>query len=111
MSLVAAAPAVGAVQIVPVARTGSDLSRFLRVPYSIYRDDPHWVAPLLADLKKVFTDANPLLTHADMQLWIATRNGRNVGRIAGIIDRNHNDFHHETTAFWGFFECEHDAAT
>ena len=78
-----------ALQIVELSRLrGRDLSRFLRVPYSIYKGDPNWVAPLLADLKKVFRDVNPLFEHAEMALWVATRGGKDVGRVAGIIDRN-----------------------
>ena len=61
------------IQIVPLSRSSRDVMRFLKVSYGIYRDDPNWVAPLLMDLKKVFTDANPLFEHAVMQLWVATR--------------------------------------
>ena len=63
------------IQIVPLSRNSRDVLRFLKVSYGIYRNDPNWVAPLLMDLKKVFTDANPLFEHAVMQLWIATRSG------------------------------------
>src|SRR3954465_14787549 len=99
-----------AVQIDELSRSKSGISRFLKVPYGIYSGDPNWVAPLLADLTTVFTDRNPLFQHAEMGLWVARRDGRDVGRIAGIIDRNHNEFHHESTAFFGFFEAEDDAA-
>lgn len=98
------------IEIVPLTRQPRDVSRFLHFAYSIYRDDPHWVAPLLMDVKQVFTDANPLFQHAEMQLWMARRNGRDVGRIAGVIDRTHNEYHAERTAFFGFFECINDAA-
>jgi len=96
------------IQIVPLSRNSRDVLRFLRVSYGIYRDDPHWVAPLLMDLKKVFTDANPLFEHAVMQLWVATRGGRDVGRIAGIIDRNYNRIATDPAAFFGFFESVDD---
>jgi GNAT superfamily N-acetyltransferase len=96
------------IQIVPLSRNSRDVMRFLKVSYGIYRDDPHWVAPLLMDLKKVFTDANPLFEHAVMQLWVATRNGQDVGRIAGIIDHNHNRAPNEPAAFFGFFESVND---
>jgi hypothetical protein len=95
-------------QIIEVPRNKRGVARFLEVPYGIYRDDPLWVAPLLDDLKKVFTDANPLFEHAEMKLWVAVRGGRDVGRIAGILDRSHNEFHRETTAFFGFFESVDD---
>jgi len=97
------------IKIVPLTRKASAVHRFLMVSYGIYRDDPHWVAPLLMDLKKVFTDANPLFQHAEMALWVAVRDGRDVGRIAGILDRNHNQTQNDSAAFFGFFECENDA--
>jgi GNAT superfamily N-acetyltransferase len=98
-------------QVVPLSRSARDVSRFLEVSYGIYRDDPHWVAPLLMDLKKVFTDANPLFQHADMQLWVALRDGRDVGRIAGIVDHNYQQVAKDSAAFFGFFECENNAQT
>ncbi len=90
--------------LVELTRSRPDVGRFLQVPYGIYGNDLNWVAPLLDDLKKVFTDANPLFEHAEMKLWVAQRDGKDVGRIAGILDRAHNEFHKEKTAFFGFFE-------
>jgi GNAT superfamily N-acetyltransferase len=98
------------IQVLPLTRRPRDIDRFLQVPYGVYRDDPHWVAPLLMDLKKVFTDANPLFEHAAMQLWIARRDGQDVGRIAAIVDDHHNRTQKDQAAFFGFFECVQDAA-
>jgi hypothetical protein len=98
------------IEVVPLARTPGEIGRFLQFSYRIYEGDPHWVAPLLMDLKKVFADANPLFEHAEMQLWLAFREGREAGRIAAVIDRAHNEIQKERTAFFGFFECENDAA-
>jgi len=98
-------------QIVPVSRSVRDVGRFLNVSYRIYKDDPYWVAPLLMDLKKVFEDRNPFFKHAEMQLWIATRNGQDIGRIAGILDHNHNRSQEDNAAFFGFFECIDDQET
>ena len=97
-----------AVNVLSLPRQSRSIARFLRVPYGIYRSDPHWVAPLLMDLAKVFTDANPLFEHAEMQLWVAERDGRDVGRVAGIVDRQFNTTQGERTAFFGFFEAEND---
>lgn len=98
------------IEILPLTREPRDVQRFLNQAYLIYGNDPHWVAPLLMDMAKVFSDANPLFQHAEAQLWIARRDGRDVGRIAGIIERSHNEFHSERTAFFGFFECVDDLA-
>ena len=96
------------IEIVPLSRRPKDVHRFLHVSYGIYRDDPHWVAPLLMDLKKVFSDANPLFQHAEMNLWVATRGGQDMGRIAGILDPAYNQFQNDKAAFFGFFECIND---
>ena len=97
------------IDILPLSRSDRDVLRFLNVSYDIYRGDPHWVAPLLMDVKKVFTDANPLFEHAEMQLWVAVRGGRDVGRIAGIVDAAHNRTQQDSAAFFGFFESVNDA--
>ena len=97
-------------RIVELTRRRPDVRRFLNVAYPIYDGDPHWVAPLLMDLEKVFTDANPLFQHAEMGLWVAVQGGRDVGRIAGIVDQHHLQYHHDGAAFWGFFESVNDPA-
>ena len=96
------------IQIVRLSRTGRDILRFLNVSYPIYQNDPNWVAPLLMDLKKVFTDENPLFQHARMELWVATKAGKDVGRIAGIIDDHFNQKAKVPAAFFGFFETIDD---
>lgn len=96
------------IDVLPLTRSARDVDRFLRVAYAIYAHEPHWVAPLEYDLKKVFTDANPLFEHAEMQLWIARRDGRDIGRIAGIRDHHFNKVQDPNTAFFGFFECAFD---
>jgi hypothetical protein len=98
------------IEVLPLSRQPADVNRFLKFAYRIYDSDPHWVAPLLLDLQKVFTDANPLFRHAQMQLWLARRDGEEVGRIAGIVDDNHNRHAQDSAAFFGFFESVNDPA-
>jgi GNAT superfamily N-acetyltransferase len=99
-----------AVEIIPLPRTPQAVRRFFRLAHPLYAGDPNWVAPLVMDMQKVLNEANPLFQHAEMQIWVARRGGRDVGRIAGIVDRNHNEFHGERSAFFGYFECVDDAA-
>jgi len=96
------------IDVIPLSRSAADVLRFLKVSYGIYRDDPYWVAPLLADVKQVFSDRNPFFEHAQMQLWVAARNGRDVGRIAGIVDRLHLEHQKDNAACFGFFESVND---
>jgi ribosomal protein S18 acetylase RimI-like enzyme len=98
------------VSIEPLSRSKRDLHRFFDVADRIYRGDPNWVPPLRDDVAKVFGDKNPFFRHAEMQLFVARREKEDVGRIAAILDRNHNEFHGEKTGFFGFFESDNDRA-
>jgi hypothetical protein len=91
-----------------IGREKADLSRFFDVADRLYAADPHWVAPLRDDLAKVFKNENPFFRHGEMQLFVARRGGADVGRIAAILDRNHNEFHGERASFFGYFESEDD---
>ncbi|MDM7914798.1 MAG: N-acetyltransferase [Candidatus Eisenbacteria bacterium] len=88
---------------------GSDLHRFVTFPWRIYRDDPYWVPPLIGDTKKMLTPGkHPFHEHGEVALWMAYRDGEPVGRIAGIVNRAHNEFQGEQTAFFGFFDSIDD---
>ena len=96
------------VAIERIGRSKPELERFFDVADRLYAADPNWVAPIRSDLAKVFFNENPFFRHGEMQLFLAKRHGRDVGRIAAVVDRNHNEFHGEKAAFFGFFESEND---
>jgi hypothetical protein len=97
------------VQITPV-RSRRDLSRFIDVPWHLFdrRRFPTWVPPLRISVKDVLDEKNPFYRNADRELFLATRNGKPVGRIAAIENRAHNRFHEDRVGFFGFFECIDD---
>ncbi|MCD6579421.1 GNAT family N-acetyltransferase [bacterium] len=87
----------------------SDLKKFIMFPWKIYMTDEHWVAPLIMDMKHRFdAKKNPYYEHAEVELFLALKNGKPVGRIACHIDKLHNDTHKEKAAFFGFFEVIED---
>lgn len=89
--------------------TKKDLMKFIKYPWTIYKGDPNWVPPLIIDVKeKVDRKKNPFFQHADMDMFMATRNGKLTGRIAAIIDERHNQMHNEKIVFFGLFECIND---
>lgn len=60
---------------------------FLRLPEQLYRDLPHWVPPLRMERRAaLLPGATPYVRRARMQWWLASRNGRPVGRISAQID-------------------------
>jgi len=88
------------------------LAEFIRFPWTVYRDDPNWVPPLIVDLKeKLNRKKNPFFEHAEMDLFLTRRNGRPTGRVAAILDRNHNEFHNEKVVFFGLYESLNDPET
>jgi GNAT superfamily N-acetyltransferase len=97
---------------VSVRRVSSrtELDAFIRLPWQLYAADPHWVPPLVADVRAAL-DArkHPFHRHADVELFLGLRDGIPVGRIAAIDNRAHNDFHRDNTGFFGLFECAEDA--
>ena len=75
----------------------------------MYDGNPYWVPPLLMDRRKLIdTRKNPFYNHAEMELFLAERDGEVVGRIGAIVNHNHNKEHNENIGFFGFFESIDD---
>jgi len=99
---------LGGVEVVAAGKR--ELKDFVELPYALYRDDPHWVPPLRIAVKELLDrEKHPFYANAEAEFFLARRDGRVVGRIASIIDRNHNRVHDEKAGFFGFFECIDDA--
>lgn len=88
-----------------------DRKRFISVPFSIYKDDPNWVPPLNVERMIHLSPAsNPFFKHAEVQLFIAERDGVPVGRISAQINRLHLDRYGDATGHFGFIEAPDDPA-
>jgi GNAT superfamily N-acetyltransferase len=99
---------VARVEITPVA-SRTDLRGFVALPFRLYANDPNWAAPLKSDVRWILdTGKNPFWKHARRKLFLARRDAKVVGRIAAIVDEEHNRVHQEKAGFFGFFECEND---
>ncbi|MDT8320497.1 MAG: hypothetical protein RQ826_08205 [Xanthomonadales bacterium] len=83
---------------------------FIRVPWSLYADDPHWVPPLLIERRAALSPKNPFFRHAQWQGWTAWRGGQAVGRISAQIDRFYLQRHDPHTGFFGMIEAPDDSA-
>jgi hypothetical protein len=81
-----------------------DLMTFIRFSWENYKGDRYWVPPLIKDQLQKLNPTHPFRSHAEMTLFLAPREGKIVGRIAGIIDHNYIEVHQEKVGFFGFFE-------
>ena len=96
------------VDVAPVADP-SDLDHFLYLPWRIYRGDSHWVPPILEHHRQLLDRSHhPFHQHAEVELFLARRQGTPVGRIAASVNYQHIRFHDEPAGFFGFFECIDD---
>jgi len=89
--------------------TKKALKKFIKFPWTIYSGDPNWVPPLLLDVRdRLDRVKNPFFEHAEMDLFLAFKEGALAGRIAAIKDDNHNQVHNEKVVFFGMYESLDD---
>jgi GNAT superfamily N-acetyltransferase len=90
----------------------ADFDALIDVSYRINASDPNWVPPLRSETAELLTPGkNPFHEHAKMQLFLARRRGRPVGRISAHYDQLALAQPPEQgmgpgTGNWGLFEAE-----
>src|SRR3569833_4541593 len=93
------------VTIRPVV-TKADRKAFVDFAWEDYKDDPHWVPPLKDEVHGLITPGkNPWFEHARAQLWLATRDGKIVGRISAQVDDLVQKHMGQGIGNWGMFEA------
>ena len=96
------------ISIEPV-NTKARQKAFIKFAWDLYKGDPNWIPPLLVNIKELLNyNPHPFYDNAEIQTFLAMRDGKIVGRIAAIIDRAHNRFHKEERGMFGFFESVDD---
>jgi hypothetical protein len=99
----------GAVTVRPIAMSGQDLQAFICLPWRLYANDPAWVPPLLMERREFFNQAkNPFFEHAEVQLFLAERDSKVVGRISAQVDQLMREHMAPGIGQWGFLECDDD---
>ena len=87
----------------------SQVNRFVRIPFELYKNHPQWVPPPLIDAKtNLNRQKHPFFEHSDGDFFIAVADDRDVGRIAVFENRRFNDYHKSRIAQFYYFDCEED---
>src|SRR4030043_518372 len=85
------------------------VKRFVRIPYRLYENHPQWVPPLLSEAETQLNESkHPFYEHSVADFFIATKDGRDVGRIAALENTRFNQYHKTRQAQFYLFECEDD---
>jgi hypothetical protein len=98
---------MGAIDVLPVAGNAM-LGRFIRLPERLHRDDPAYIAPLHMERRDALTAKNPFFGHAEVQFWLAQRDGRDVGRISAQIDHQALAIRPDEPGQFGMIAAEDD---
>lgn len=86
-----------------------DRRRFLAVADAIQGGDPNYIAPLrLERMRFLDPGRNPAFAQLEIAALVATRGGRDVGRVTAHVDRAYDAFHGVHVAWFGFFEAVED---
>ncbi|TAI48672.1 GNAT family N-acetyltransferase [Flagellimonas allohymeniacidonis] len=65
----------------------ADLKRFVKFPFSLYKDSPYWVPPIIKDEMESFDpNKNPVFKNAEASFFLAFKDNQLVGRVAAIIN-------------------------
>ena len=68
-------------------KNSSDLKKFVKFPFKLYKDSKYWVPPIISEEINIFnSNVNPTLKNANVSLYIAIIDNEIVGRIAAIIN-------------------------
>jgi GNAT superfamily N-acetyltransferase len=93
-------------------KTARERATFVKMAWQFYREDPHWVPPLIAD-QAAFIDPRrgAFYDHGEADLFLAYRGRTPVGRICAHVDHRYDEHFTDGKGFIGFFECENDPET
>lgn len=105
----AAVPATADAVRIAAVRDERALNSFVTLPWSIHARNPLWVPPLRSQDKALLSPGrHPFWNAARRELFLAMRGNEIVGRVAAIVDDNHNAYARERCGVFGFFECRND---
>lgn len=72
---------------IKAVRTKADLKKFVKFPFSLYKDSPYWVPPIIKDEMESFDpEKNPVFKSAEASFFLAYKNNTIVGRVVAIIN-------------------------
>lgn len=87
----------------------SDMKKFVEFNIKLYKDNPYHVPGLIKDeLATLNPKTNPAFQFCEAAYFLAYRNDKIVGRIAGIINHRANDTWNQNNARFGFVDFIND---
>ncbi|CAH0335248.1 Protein YghO [Flavobacterium sp. CECT 9288] len=86
-----------------------ELTTFIKFPFSLYKNNPYWVPPLIADELETFDKTkNPAFENAEAYFYVAKKNNEIVGRITAIINWSEVKNQQKLKVRFGWFDVIDD---
>lgn len=95
------------IQIIEV-KNKAERKEFVNFPLRLYQNCPQFVPPLYGDEMKIFTDKNAYADTCESVFFLALREGKTVGRIQGILQKQYNELHSEKRVRFTRFDAVDD---
>ena len=68
----------------------SEMKKFIRFNYELYKDNQYSVPDIYEDMLETFSDKNAAMEFCEAIYFLAYKDGKVVGRVAGIINNKAN---------------------
>lgn len=93
------------VEIKQLKPTKENLKIFTQFQIDLYNGNPYYVPPLISDdVATLLPDKNPAFDFCEAAYFMAFRDGKPVGRIAAILNKQVNEHHKTHNARFGFID-------
>jgi len=96
--------------VIKEVTTKKELKKFVKFNIELYKDCPYHVPGLIdEEMMTLSRDKNPAFEIAEAIYYLAYKDNKIVGRIAGIINRRNNETYGKTNARFGFVDFIDDS--
>lgn len=93
------------VEIKEVRDTKEELRKFTEFQIDLYDGNPYYVPPLVSDdIDTLRPEGNPAFDFCESAYYMAYRDGKPVGRVAAIINRQINRDYNQNIVRFGFLD-------
>lgn len=98
------------VEIRQIKPTHSNLKKFVEFQIKLYKGNPYFIPPLVSDeIATLDSKVNPAFDHCESAYFMAYRDGKPIGRIAAMINKQVNEKENVRQARFGFVDFIDDA--
>lgn len=89
-------------------KTKKQIKAFIQFPKELYKNCTQYVPPLDEGEYRTLTQ-HPALEFCDLRMWLAYKEGKIVGRIAGIVNRKCNELKQQKRIRFSWFDTINDS--